>query len=86
MGGALVLRFALNTRTIATRAPDVEVQGASDFTMPGVFSESFKPNEIESLQTLRGMVTHCLSASLFWRTSFQPIEAPLYHSDETGTG
>lgn len=79
-----VLGFTIGTQRLGIRAHGVQIQGASDFPLSEVFGECLRLIEIKSLQTLRGLMTRRLNASLFWRTCLQPIDALPAHADENG--
>ena len=80
---AAVLGIVLNTSKMAIRATYAKVQGASDFVLSDVFGEGAKPIASKQLQVSRGIGTHWVGASLFWRTILHPSNALLPYGDET---
>ena len=60
----------------------MKVESASLFILSEEFGFPYVRLRLKSVQLLRGLMTHWLNASLFWKSCAQPVDAMLSFQDE----
>ena len=79
---ALILGFLVDTELMTIEVPPVKVESAALFILSDEFGSPYVKLRLKSLQVLRGLMTHWLNASLFWKSCVQPVDALLSFQDE----
>ena len=79
---SLVLGFIIDTERMTIEVPPLKVESAALFVLSEDFGSPYVRLRLKTVQVLRGLMTHWLNASLFWRACVQPVDAMLSFQDE----
>ena len=74
---SVILRFVVDTEAMTIEVPPIKVESAALFVLSEEFGSPYVRLRLKSLQTIRGLMTHLVNASLFWKSCVQPVDAML---------